>query len=123
MTQRKGELSHDDAGVKDDVAQEQARTQEEREERKQVKAKGVHEQLAYLDHELDWLKKICKAAKLHHTGKPFNGKKDGGKWKKGKKDGANGGTSRTDSDGKTGVNSMQTSVDGAAGPVMAESEE
>ena len=123
VTQRKGELSHDDAGVKDDVAQEQARTQEEREERKQVKAKGVHEQLAYLDHELDWLKKICKAAKLHHTGKPFNGKKDGGKWKKGKKDGANGGTSRTDSDGKTGVNSMQTSVDGAAGPVMAESEE
>ena len=87
VTQRKGELSHDDAGVQDDVAQEQARTQEEREERKQVKAKGVHEQLAYLDHELDWLKKICKAAKLHHTGKPFNGKKDGGKWKKGKKDG------------------------------------
>ena len=123
VTQRKGELSHDDEGVQDDVAQEQARTQEEREERKQTKAKGVHEQLAYLDHELDWLKKICKAAKLHHTNKPFNGKKDGGKWKKGKKDGADGGKSTTGSDGKKGVNAMQTSIDGADGPTMTESEE
>ena len=57
-TQWKGELSHDDEGVQDDVAQEQARTQEEREERKLTKAKGVHEQLAYLDHELDWLKDL-----------------------------------------------------------------
>ena len=107
VTQRKGQLTHEDDGVREDVATEQARTEEERQERKLARKKSVEEQLKYLDTELDWVKKVVKNAKLHYTNKPFNAKKDGGKWKKGKKDGANGGTSTHDSDRKTGVNTMQ----------------
>ena len=122
VTQRKGQLSHEDDGVQDDVAAEQARTEEERQERKLAKKKSVEDQLKYLDHELEWVKKVVKGAKLHYTNKPFNGKKDGGKWRKGKKDG-NGGKPKDDSDDRAGVHSMQANVPDGNDSGMMESEE
>ena len=123
VTQRKDQLTHEDDGIREDVATEQARAEEERQERKLAKKKSVEEQLKYLDTELDWVKKVVKNAKLHYTNKPFNAKKDGGKWKKGKKDGANGGTSTHDSDCKTGVNTMQAGASDLVEAAPAEFEE
>ena len=73
VTQRKVKLSHEDEEVKTEVAQEEGKVLEEKEERKRTKHATNTKDLNYALNELEWVKKVIKENKLHY--KQGKGKK------------------------------------------------
>ena len=66
VTQRKVKLSHEDEEVKTEVAQEEGKVLEEKEERKRTKHATNTKDLSYALNELEWVKKVLKENKLHY---------------------------------------------------------
>ena len=83
VTQRKVKLTHDDGAVAEEVAEEQDKVHDEKEERKRTKNATNSKDLTYALNELEWVKKVIKENKLHHKKgkgkKPYGQNHDGGK--------------------------------------------
>ena len=76
ITQRKGELTHEDEDVKTEVVAEQHRVDEERQDRKRVKEEVKLSAIEYLEKEVAFLKRCVKDNRLHHNLKPLEKKDD-----------------------------------------------